>query len=219
MNINSTDPAFQNLNNSYGSPYTSKQISIRLDDHLNAKHNLFFRYSHDGNAGFGQSLEFGDPSNWPHNTNWADQGIAGLTSSLTPTIVNDIRVQYNYWNNHNLPAVASDCSAPCVAGSLPNVFTTLGGNYPATGPNFNAPQGRNTRRFEVVEAFSWQKGSHRLKFGADFNPTGSIGEWGFCTPMCVGAFGPTYPGQHLRSRVPAASRLTLPGCSSTPTTS
>ena len=60
------------------------------------------------------------------------------------------------------------------------------------GPNFNAPQGRNTRRFEVVEALSWQKGTHRLKFGGDLNPTRSIGLWGFCTPMCVGAFSPTY---------------------------
>ena len=39
---------------------------------------------------------------------------------------------------------------------------------------------------------SWQKGSHRFKFGGDFNPTGSIGLWGFCTPMCIGAFSPTY---------------------------
>ena len=116
-------PRFALLTNNYGSPYYSKQISARFDYHLNAKHNLFLRYSHDGNSGFGQSLEFGDPSNWPHNTNWADQGIIGLTSALTPTIVNDLRFQYNYWNNHNLQAVPSDCSAPCVAGSLPNIFT------------------------------------------------------------------------------------------------
>ncbi len=192
VNINSTDPAFAPLNNSYGSPYVSHQISVRFDYHLNAKENLFMRYSHDGNAGFGQSLEFGDPSNWPHNTNWADQGIIGLTSALTATTVNDLRFQYNYWGNHNLQATPSDCSGTCDAGTLPNVYYFLGGNASPIGPNFNAPQGRNTRRFEIVEAYSWQKGSHRLKFGADFNPTGSIGEWGFCTPLCTAAFSPTY---------------------------
>jgi hypothetical protein len=192
ISIQTTDPAFQALQNTYGSPYSSKQLSLRLDDHLTAKHNLFLRYSHDGNSGFGQSLEFGDPSNWPHNTNWADQSIIGLTSSLTPTIVNDIRFQYNYWNNHNNQAVAADCGGPCVAGSLPNVFTFVGGNMPAVGPNFNAPQARNTRRFELVEALSWQKGSHRFKFGGDLNPTKSAGLWGFCTPLCAGAFSPTY---------------------------
>ena len=63
--------------------------------------------------------------------------------------MNDLRFQYNYWNNHNTPAVSSDCSAPCVAGSLPNVFYFQGSNQQAIGPNFNAPQGRNTRRFEI----------------------------------------------------------------------
>jgi hypothetical protein len=173
-----------------------------LDYHLNAKQNIFLRYSHDGNAGFGQSLEFGDPSNWPHNTNWADQAIIGLTSSFTPTIVNDLRFQYNYWNNHNQQSVASDCSLPCVAGlvpnpaggtvTMPNVFTFFGSNMPAVGPNFNAPQGRNTRRFELVDVISWQKGAHRWKFGGDLNPTKSAGLWGFCTPLCVGAFSPDY---------------------------
>ena len=192
LSIQSTDPAFALLQNTYGSPYSSKQISLRLDYHISSKNNLFFRYSHDGNAGFGQSLEFGDPSNWPHNTNWADQAIIGLTTSLTPTIVNDARFQYNYWNNHNTPAVGSDCTAPCVAGSLPNVFYFQGSNQQAIGPNFNAPQGRNTRRFEFVDTLSWQKGSHRFKFGGDLNPTTSAGLWGFCTPMCVGAFSPTF---------------------------
>jgi hypothetical protein len=204
--ILSTDPAFSALQNAYGSPYVSKQISARIDYHLNAKHNVFLRYSHDGNSGFGQSLEFGDPSNWPHNTNWADQAIIGLTSSITPSIVNDVRFQYNYWNNHNLQSVASDCSSPCVAGSLPNFYTFQGGNFPAVGPNFNAPQGRNTRRFELVEALSWQKGSHRLKFGGDLNPTNSAGLWGFCTPMCVGAFSPTF----LKSTFGAAASAVVP---------
>ena len=190
--IQTTSPAFLPLQSTYGSPYHSKQLTLRLDYHLSAKHNLFLRYSHDGNAGFGQSLEFGDPSNWPHNVNWADQSIIGITSALTPTIVNDLRFQYNYWNNHNLQAVPSDCSLPCVAGSLPNVFFFQGSNMPAVGPNFNAPQGRNTRRFELVESLTWQKGAHRLKFGGDLNPTKSAGLWGFCTPMCVAAFSPDF---------------------------
>jgi Carboxypeptidase regulatory-like domain len=192
VSINTTDPAFTAFNSTYGSPYVSKQTTGRFDYHLNSKHNIFLRLSSDINAGFGQALEFGDPSNWAHNTNNATQAIIGLTSSLTPTIVNDLRFQYNYWGNHSLPAVSGDCSSPCVATGLPNVFTFVGGNTPAIGPNFNTPQGRNTRRFEVVEAFSWQKGNHRIKVGGDFNPTGSIGEWGFCTPMCVGAYSPTF---------------------------
>ena len=92
---------------------------------MNSKNNLFVRYSHDGNAGFGPALTFGDPSNWPHNVNWADQSILGLTTIFTPTLINDLRFQYNYWNNHNLPAVSSDCSGPCVAGTFPTSSSSL----------------------------------------------------------------------------------------------
>jgi hypothetical protein len=203
--VTTTSQFLSALQGSYGSPYSSKQVSARLDYHLNDKHNFFLRYSHDGNSGFGQSLEFGDPSNWPHNTNWADQAIIGLTSLITPRVVNDVRFQYNYWNNHNLQSVASDCSSPCVAGQLPNIFTFLGTNLPAVGPNFNAPQGRNTRRFELVETLSWQRGSHRFKFGGDLNPTKSAGLWGFCTPQCTGAFSPDYLANAFGSAAVAAA--------------
>jgi hypothetical protein len=204
LTIQSTDPAFFLLTGTYGSPYVGKQLSVRIDDRLSDKHNLFVRFSHDGNSGFGQSLEFGDPSNWARNTNWADQSIIGITSALTPTIVNDFRFQYNYWNNHNYQAVPSDCSLPCIAGSLPNIFTFFGSNMPAIGPNFNAPQGRNSRRFEFIESLVWQKGSHRLKFGGDANPVKSAGLWGFCTPLCVGAFSPTYVRAVLTPAIGAA---------------
>ena len=57
--ILSTDSAFSAVQNTYGSPYTSKQISGRVDYHINSKNNLFIRYSHDGNVpDSGQSLEF-----------------------------------------------------------------------------------------------------------------------------------------------------------------
>jgi hypothetical protein len=209
LTIQSTDPAFFPLTGTYGSPYVGKNLSLRVDDRLSAKHNLFVRFSHDGNVGFGQSLEFGDPSNWARNTNWSDQSIIGLTSTLRATVVNDLRFQYNYWNNHNYQATASDCSAPCVAGSLPNIFTFVGSNMPAIGPNFNAPQGRNSRRFEIVESLVWQKGNHRLKFGGDINPTKSAGLWGFCTPLCVGAFSPTFVKANLVPALGAAGVAAL----------
>ncbi len=207
VSVQSTDPAFTNLAGTYGSPYAQKLFSLRMDYHINDKHNGFFRYSHDGNAGFGQSLEFGDPSNWAHNTNWADQSIIGLTSSLSANIVNDAHFHFNYWNNHNNQSVPSDCSAPCVAGSLPNIFTFYPSNFPAMGPNFNAPQGRNSRRYEVTDTLNWQLHNHRLKFGGDSNRIISAGLWGFCTPLCTGAYSPSY----IRAVGAAALFPGLPG--------
>jgi hypothetical protein len=188
--IQNTSPYLGSLQGTYGSPYTGKTLSLRFDYHYNEKNNFFLRYSHDGNTGFSQALEFGDPSNWAHNINWSDQSIIGWTSTISPTLVNDLRFQYNYWSNDNLQAVASDCSAPCEAASLPSIYTFIGTNQPAVGPNFDAPQARATRRYETVESLTWQKGNHRWKFGADVNPTRTAGLWGFCTPMCVGAWAP-----------------------------
>lgn len=210
QSVTTTDPAFAAIQGTYASPYEAKKITLRMDYHLNAKNNLFVRYSHDGNAGFGPALTFGDPSNWPHNTNWADQSILGLTTLITPTLVNDVRFQYNYWNNHNLPAVASDCSEPCTAGILPNVTFFVGTNQQSVGPNLNSPQARNTRRYELVEALSWQKGAHRIKFGGDLNPTYSAGLWGFCTPMCLGAVSPTFIREILPPGLVSALYPTLP---------
>ena len=42
------------LNGVYDSPYNGTQETARIDYHLSGKHNLFARYSHDGNTGFGQ---------------------------------------------------------------------------------------------------------------------------------------------------------------------
>jgi len=211
LTVQGNQPSLAALSGIFNSPYADKEITLRLDYRINDKNSLFLRYSHDGNSGFGDVFSNGNPSNWVNNTNWADQSIIGLTSALTPTLVNDIRFQYNYWNNHNNQAQPSVCTFPCIgvspAGSplsqqIPELLSIVGTNFgfgnAAIGPNVNAPQARNTRRFELVEALSWQKGSHRLRFGGDLNPTYSAGLWGFCTPACVGAYGPEFTRNTLQ---------------------
>jgi hypothetical protein len=187
-------PSLALLSGIYGSPYVGKQVSVRFDYHLNDKHTLFVRYSHDGNTGFGDVFSNGDPSNWVHNINWADQSVIGLTSVLTPAIVNDLRFQYQYWSNKNLQSLPSECQSPCVGGTLPAILTVLGTNFgfgnAAIGPNVNAPQARATRRYQLNDNISWQKGAHRFKFGGDLNKVRSAGLWGFCTPFCEGVYSP-----------------------------
>ena len=184
----------------YDSPYIATQITARIDYHINAKHNMFVRYSHDGNHGFGAVFSpEANPSNWVHNTNWADQSIMGVTSTFTPNIVNDARFQYQYWSNHNTQSLASECQQPgCIGGGLPGILAVLGTNisYGAAqiGANENAPQIRNDRRYELNDALNWQLGNHRVRFGGQMDRVSSVGEWGFCTPYCEGIFGPQYVG-------------------------
>src|SRR6516162_5887038 len=184
----------------YNSPYSGTQTTARVDYHVSARHSLFARYSHDGNSGFGQVFSpQSNPSNWVRNINWADQSIIGLTSALTPSVVNDARIQYSYWSNHNLLTTAADCVEPnCIGGGLPGLLAVLGTNIgfgaAEVGANANAPQTRNTRRYEFNDSVSWALGSHRLKFGGQVMRIPSVGQWGFCTPYCEGIFGPAYLG-------------------------
>jgi hypothetical protein len=184
----------------FNSPYVGTQITTRFDYHLSPKHTLFLRYSHDGNNGFGQVFSpEANPSNWVRNTNWADQTILGFTSTLSPTIVNDARFQYQYWSNHNIQSLPSDCVEPaCIGGGLPGILAVLGTNVgfggAQIGANENAPQIRNDRRYEVNDVLTWQRGNHRIRFGGQSDRVSSFGEWGFCTPYCEGIFGPQYVG-------------------------
>jgi hypothetical protein len=179
----------------YGSPYSGTQTSAKIDYHISAKHSLFARYSHDGNSGFGEVFSpQANPSDWIRNINWADQSIIGLTSSLKPNFVNDLRLQYMYWSNHNLQSLPSDCVEPTCVGSGLGVFLTLGSNVGFGGAQVgiqeNAPQTRNTRRYELNDSVNWQKGAHRIKFGGDMNREPSVGQWGFCSPYCEAIWAP-----------------------------
>ncbi len=180
----------------YNSPYSGTQTSAKIDYHLSAKNSLFVRYSHDGNSGFGQVFSpQANPSNWVRNVNWADQSIMGLTTSFTPSLVNDARIQYMYWSNHNLQSLPSDCVEPtCIGGGLPGILAVLGTNVgyggAAVGANPNAPQTRNTRRYEFSDTVNWIRGTHRVKFGGELMRIPSVGQWGFCSPYCEGIFGP-----------------------------
>jgi hypothetical protein len=207
-----TAPSLLPLQGIWSSPFNGKFPSFRLDYHISANHNMFFRYSHDSNVNDGQgSLPAGDASTWSYSKNWADQYITGLTSVITTTIVNDFHFEYQYWSNHTEDAPAGACPLPCpaVPNSLPNVFTVIGTNYPGVGPEQNQPQSRGTRRYQPVDIMTWQKGTHRLKFGVDLNLTTNAGTWGFCNPMCVGAWGL----EELQSIAPAA--ITAMGLPST----
>jgi hypothetical protein len=191
-------PLAQAVAGVYNSPYSGTQTTAKIDYHISSKHSLFARYSHDGNSGFGQVFSpQANPSNWVHNINWADQSIIGLTSTLTTNIVNDARLQYSYWSNHNLQPLPSECVEPtCIGGGLPGILATVGTNVgygaAAVGINPNAPQTRNTRRYEFNDSVNWILNSHRVKFGGQIMRMPSVGQWGFCTPYCEGILGPAF---------------------------
>ena len=167
-------------------PYKGKQISGRVDYRLN-QHTVFVRYSHDGNSNSGPFGIPVPPSNFVSNKNWSDQSLLGVTSVLTPNLINDLRFSYFYWQNRNLPA---QC-AGCLGSGGPELFYLNSVNF-ALGNNFNSPQGRDLRRYPLSDNVSWQKGAHRIKFGGEWEHFDGTGYWGFFDPARAYVLSPEF---------------------------
>lgn len=170
------------LAGNYPSPYKGKTLSAKFDYSLSSKHHLFARYSHDGNSGFGPNGGAEPPSNWLRNTNWSDQSILGVTSTLLPTLVNDFRFSYQYWQNRNLFPNESVCSG-CLGLNFPQI--QLSGTNVYLGNTSNATQGRDLRKYQFTDTMSWQKGTHGLRFGFEIEHAPGTGFWGYCDPACL----------------------------------
>jgi hypothetical protein len=170
-------------------PYSGQQYNGKIDYRLNEHHSLFARYSHDGNHNSGPFTAAIPtvPSNFVSNKNWVDQYELGASSMFTPTLVNDFRFSYQYWQNRNLPATCGGC----VGQGGPEVFYLNSVNF-AIGNNFNSPQGRDLRRFPVSDNVSWQKGNHRVKFGGEWEHFTGTGYWGFFDPARAYLLSPEF---------------------------
>ncbi len=205
-------PSLQPLNGIFPSPLHYNWITVRLDYHLSEKHNAFLRFSHDGNKDFGPYTATGNPSAWVYNANWSDQYIGGLTSTLTPTLVNDARLVYHYWQNEGPNSNPSDCTLPCVGSGLPSIISMVGSStftYGA-GNDPNGPQYHQNRSYQVTDTVTWQKGDHRIRFGIDLeHTTTAYKPWDKCDPACISVFSPEQTLAQGKN-FPAGAFATLP---------
>lgn len=189
-----------NLAGNFSSPYKGHLFSTRLDWRVTDKHTAFLRYSHDQNRGFGPQGGAALQSNWLQNKNFSDQGVLGITSALTPTLVNDFRFNFTYWQNRNLFPDSSVCPN-CVGLNFPQL--NINGTNVTVGNTSNATQGRDLRRFTFLDTVTWQKGAHRMRFGTEFEYAPGTGFWGYCDPACTVGFSPDFIRQTVGPLVPA----------------
>lgn len=182
-------PSLFGLAGVFNSPYVGKTLSGRFDYRLSSKHSLFARYSHDGNTSDGPNGGAEPPSNWVVNANWSDQSVLGVTSVFTPTLVNDFRFSYQYWHNRNLFPTPSQCGN-CIGLEDIGAQISVQGSNLTLGHVTNATQGRDLRKFQFDDGITWQKGSHRLRFGTQVELAPGTGFWGYCDPFCSSAAPP-----------------------------
>jgi Carboxypeptidase regulatory-like domain len=172
-----TDPLLFGYNHIGQVPFDQHLIGTRVDYTLNEKHTMFVRGNIDKNDSVaGTGLE----STWIASSNYSYQTQFGLTSVLKPTLVNDFRFSYSYYRNRLFPPSQEMCESLAsdpvfcfgVGGTQINFFGNL-----SVGNNTNTPQDRHPRTYQLTENVSWSKGTHRVRFGANWEHVYSHGSW------------------------------------------
>src|SRR5437016_6722116 len=200
----STD--FAALGGVFPSPYFGNQFNLRFDVRLHPNHNAFVRYTHDGNSAFAPNGEFNNalPSDWSRIKNWVDQSIGGLTSVLSRHVVNDLRFSYFFISSPEAPASLEDCSRCLGVGSarvsIPDAGVTFGR---ARTLSFVG------RRYQLTESLMWQRGSHRLRFGFDWEDAAYSPQQVDQEPATITLYSPLQVRQ-FNALVPSAAQIPLP---------
>src|SRR2546422_3866929 len=199
---------FAPLGGLFASPYRGTQFSARFDLRLTANENAFVRYSHDGNTQFapnGSNTTAPLPSSWSRLPNWVDQTGGALTSSLSPTLVNDVRFFYLFISTPEQPPESGDCPGTCVGRGAPGI------DIPGAGLSLGFSQRLSfvERNYQLSENLTWQKGSHRLRFGAEFQRERYSGFGIREEPAQLNLYAPSEVRQYNASH-PADAQIPLP---------
>jgi Carboxypeptidase regulatory-like domain len=195
-----TDPAFSSLARVTSSPRHDDLVNGRLDYRLSTRNTTFVRYSHDGNNAFAPREVNSMPSAWVSNVNWADCGVFSLISTLKTNMVNEFRYSTTFWSNRNRPPTASECP-DCVGLGGPHV--TVEGAGVTFGNQTNSPQSRATRRHIFADNMTWQHGTHRFKYGGEWEYLKGTGTYTLDVPADVTLFSP----QEVRQSNPLIAPL------------
>jgi len=198
-----SDPAFASLARVTSSPRHDNLVDSRLDYRVSARHTAFVRYSHDGNNAFAPREANSLPSAWETNVNWADCGVFSLISSLRPTLVNEFRYSTTFWSNRNAPPTADICP-DCLGLGGPHVLVEGAGVI--FGNQTNSPQSRLVRRHIFADNVTWQRASHRMKFGGEWEHLKGTGTYSLYVPAGMTLFSPAEVRQlapQLASLLPA----------------
>ena len=163
-------------------------------------------YAHDGNSLFGpfDGRNTSLPSGWSRISNWVDQTIVGLTSVLSPNLVNDLHLSYFFISSPEIPASNEDCGG-CFGLGAPRI------NIPDAGVTFGTPRTLAFigRRYEFTDNLAWHKGHHLMGFGIEWEHATNLGRNLTDDPATLNLFSPREVRQ-FNATVPASSQIALP---------
>jgi hypothetical protein len=193
-------------------PLRAKLFNLRFDHRVSDKHTAFLRYSEEHNRTL--QATGGNESNWIKGKNNAFNTAVGVTSVLSPRVVNDFRANWGILTAALAPPGLEDCSGSvgCLGALGPRV--SVGGTGFVIGYNDNAPQDRANRTYQFTDNVSWQKNTHRIRFGGEWEHYVRFGAWARQDTGVINLFGPEQvraANLTLYNALPATLRTTTAG--------
>jgi carboxypeptidase family protein len=190
--VNNNHPIWSKFDSPQPQPLIFKTTNLKFDYKVSEKHSAFLRFSTDNNHNInadGVTM----PSFWVPTRNVSTQALGGLTSIFTPKLVNDLRYSYGYYSGRLRIPTAEDCPDPvaCIGLGGPQILLTTAPQF-SIGNNTNVPQNRVLRTYQMSDTLSWQKSSHRLRFGGEWEHHYGVGSWAFLEPALFVLYDPTH---------------------------
>ena len=128
----------------------------------------------------------------------------GLTSVLTPNLVNDLRWSYFFVSSPEIPATDQDCPA-CLGLGAPRI------NITDAGVTIGAARRLAFvgRRYEFTDNLSWHKDHHLMGFGFDWEHSTNSSRNQTDDPATLNLFSPREVRQ-FNATASAESQIPLP---------
>jgi hypothetical protein len=175
-------------------PLRDLLFSTRFDQQLTEKNSLMVRYSFNRStdiaaATAAQATPLIAESERQNSLNRFHSLAAGLTTTVSPTQVNNFTFHYdNFFNNIPVFPNNSPTTNPAgLASTNELIFPGL-----ADGANFNSPQTTYLNRVQFRDGYSWAIGKHSLRIGGEvqhYSAHGEINVFGSGTVILVSNFG------------------------------
>lgn len=173
-------------------PIKSNQGDVRVDQYVGSKQQFYARYTYKNKRAFQVPEDnFGagpvvSPSEGSNSVPEVDQALTvAWNYTITPTLINELRVGYS--SNHEASSLGitaqqaantlglTDLPTPPPAGYdiVPQI--TIAGFVPTFG--FSSVANQSTK--QILETLTKTKGSHTMKFGADYRQLTAYGTSAF----------------------------------------
>lgn len=191
--IHVQSPTIRGFNGFTGNLFNELLVTTKIDWNVSDKMTVFGRYSHDGND---QQAPFPPASglvpkdsksgifqsNDQLDVNRSDGFVIGTTRSIRANLTNDFRYNYNNFHNRIDPATEG----------FPQINVINPDQNWRSGTNYITPQVTNQIRNQVKDDLAWNRGSHTIRFGGDWERTTIDGLFDFAKPARIRIFGPGF---------------------------